>query len=87
MDHQVQAVDLGPYRDLWLQEEMVDELKKKLSPLDKLEQRTNTMEDTIAKLVKQQQKTRRLLMTIFFTGIVPLLAFLTALVLKVLVLT
>src|SRR5690554_6103559 len=55
------------------QGEMVDELKKKLSSLDKLEQRTTTMEDTIAKLVKQQQKTRKLLMTIFFTGrILPL---------------
>jgi hypothetical protein len=62
------------------QEEMLDGLKKKLSPLDKLEQRTTTMEGTIAKLVNQQEKARRLLMTIFFTGIVPLLAFITALV-------
>src|SRR5690606_24553256 len=46
-----------------------------------------TMENTLTKLVKQQERTRRLLMTIFFTGIVPLLAFITALVLKLWILT
>src|SRR5690606_15238490 len=62
-------------------------LSKKLAPIDSLEKWMKDMENTQMDLVKQQQKTRKLLMAIFFTGIVPLLAFITALVLKVLVLT
>src|SRR5690554_4331520 len=58
------------------------ETKRSLAPLDNWEPRIMYMENTLTTLVKQQQKTRRLLMTIFFTGIVPLLAFITALVLK-----
>src|SRR5690606_156501 len=62
-------------------------LNRKLAPLDSLEKWMKAMENTQMVLVKQQQKTRRLLMTIFFTGIVPLLAFITALAIKVWVLT
>src|SRR5690606_1850047 len=62
-------------------------LSKKLAPIDSLEKWMKDVENTQMNLVKQQQKTRRLLMTIFFTGIVPLLAFITALAIKVWVLT
>ena len=63
-----------------------DGLSKKLAPLDGLKKWMKDMENTQMNLVKQQQKTRRLLLAIFFTGIVPLLAFLTTLVLKIWVL-
>ena len=62
-------------------------LNRKLAPIDSLEKWMKDIENTQMDLVKQQHKTRRLLMTIFFTGIVPLLAFITALALKVWVLT
>src|SRR5690606_10309785 len=66
------------------QHSMGQGLSKKLAPIDSLEK---WMTDTQMNLVKQQQRTRRLLMAIFFTGIVPLLAFITALAIKVWVLT
>src|SRR5690554_5037230 len=62
-------------------------LNRKLAPIDSLEKWMKDMEDTQMNLVKQQHKTRKLLMAIFFTGIVPLLAFITALAIKVWVLT
>src|SRR5690606_13022392 len=62
-------------------------LSKKLAPIDSLEKWMKEMEDTQMNLVKQQQKARKLLMAIFFTGIVPLLAFITALAIKVWILT
>src|SRR5690554_868343 len=69
------------------QHSLGDGLSRKLAPIDSLEKWMQAMENTQMDLVKQQYKTRILLMAIFFTGIVPLLAFITALVLKVLVLT
>gem|GEM_PF-2231803 len=56
---------------------------RKLASIDSLQKAMKDMENTQMDLVKQQQKTRKLLMTLFFTGIIPLLAFITALVLKV----
>src|SRR5690606_10150025 len=61
--------------------------QQNFKPLDNWNIRITDMENTLTTLVKQQQKTRELLMTIFFTGIVPLLAFITALVLKLWILT
>src|SRR5690554_1305634 len=66
------------------QQIMVDGTQRKLATLDT---GITTMENTLTKLEKQQERTRRLLMTIFFTGIVPLLAFITALILKLWILT
>src|SRR5690606_32308357 len=62
-------------------------LNRTLAPIDSLEKWMKDIENTQMNLVKQQHKTRKLLMAIFFTGIVPLLAFITALALKVWVLT
>src|SRR5690606_36387294 len=62
-------------------------LSKTLAPIDSLERWMKDMEDTQMNLVKQQHKTRKLLMAIFFTGIVPLLAFIMALAITVWVLT
>src|SRR5690606_9645963 len=66
------------------QQIMAERTQRKLATVDT---GIATMENTLTKLVKQQERTRRLLMTIFFTGIVPLLAFITALVLKLWILT
>src|SRR5690606_29186848 len=66
------------------QQILAEETQRKLATLDT---GIMTMENTLTKLVKQQERTRMLLMAIFFTGIVPLLAFITALVLKLWILT
>src|SRR5690606_58157 len=61
------------------QQILAEGAKQHFAPLDIWGTRITDMENTLATLEKQQQKTRKLLMTIFFTGIVPLLAFITAL--------
>src|SRR5690606_18773135 len=67
------------------QQILAEKAKQNLAPPDNWDTRITDMENTLTALVKQQQKTRKVLMTIFFTGIVPLLAFITALVLKLLI--
>src|SRR5690606_39932518 len=69
------------------QQILAEGAKQHFAPLDIWGTRITDMENTLTTLEKQQQKTRKLLMTIFFTGIVPLLAFITALVLKLWILT
>src|SRR5690606_39876021 len=69
------------------QKALVEGTKQSLAPLESWKPRITNMENTLTTLVKQQQKTRKVLMTIFFTGIVPLLAFITALILKLWILT
>src|SRR5690606_561759 len=69
------------------QQILAEGTKQHFTPMDIWDTRITAIENTLTTLVKQQQKTRKVLMAIFFTGIVPLLAFITALILKLLILT
>src|SRR5690606_17213523 len=61
--------------------------KQNFKPLDNWNIRITDMENTLTAFVKQQQNTGKLVMTILCTGIVPLLALITAWVLKLWILT
>src|SRR5690606_22851857 len=69
------------------QQILAEGTKRSPAPLESWKPRITDMENTLTTLVKQQRKTRRLLMTIFFTGIVPLLALIADLVIKLWILT